>query len=95
MTREAKRRKDSITQFTDGGRPDLAIDEQAELDILNAYLPKMMPREEVYAYVQAKIAELGITDKSQVGQLMGALMKELQGKADGLLVKEIVAELLG
>lgn len=90
ITREAKRRKDSIAQFTDGGRADLAENEQKELAMLEEYLPEMMSSEEVEKIVRAKKEELAVTDKSKMGQLMGAVMKELQGKADGALVKSVI-----
>jgi len=93
LTRLAKQRKDSIEQFTKGGRADLAKDEQAELEIIEKYLPKMMDGAEVQKLAEAKKAELGIDDPSKAGILMGALMKELKGKADGGVVKEAVDSL--
>ncbi len=94
IRRAVKQRKDSIDQFTKGGRMDLVEPEQAELAILETYLPAMMPREEVLKIAQAKIAEMGTVDKSKAGQFMGTLMKELKGKADGDTVKSVVDELL-
>ncbi len=94
IRRAVKQRKDSIEQFTKGGRTDLAETEQAELAVLETYLPAQMSREEVLKIAEAKKAELGITDKSKAGQLMGMLMKELKGKADGDVVKSVVDELL-
>jgi len=94
IRRAVKQRKDSIEQFTAGGRPELAESEKAELVILEKYLPAMMPREEVLSIAKAKMQELGITDKSKAGMLMGNLMKELKGKADGDVVKSVVDELL-
>lgn len=93
INREAKKRKDAIQQFTDGGREDLANDEKSELEILERYLPEMMSKEDIQKIAEAKKAEMGIEDKSQMGQLMGAIMGELQGKADGNDVKEIVTSL--
>lgn len=94
INREAKKRKDSIEQFEKGGRSDLADDEKKELEILSVYLPKQMSEEEVKKVVQAKKEELGTQDKSQMGMLMGAVMKELKGRADGSLVKKAVEEAL-
>ncbi|MES3004633.1 MAG: GatB/YqeY domain-containing protein [Patescibacteria group bacterium] len=94
IRRAVKQRKDSIEQFTNGGRPELAESEQAELLVLEKYLPAMMPREEVVAITKAKMTELGVTDKTKAGMLMGNLMKELRGKADGDVVKSVVDELL-
>lgn len=90
ISRAAKQRKDSIEQFKKGGREDLASKEEAELKIIESYLPKMMPREEILTVVKTKQEELGITDKSKSGQLTGAVMKELKGKADGADVKAVV-----
>lgn len=95
IRRAVKQRKDSIEQFTNGGRPELAESEQAELAVLETYLPAMMPVEEVKKIAEAKMAEMGVTDKSKAGMFMGALMKELKGKADGDVVKSVVDQLLG
>ena len=90
ITRLSKQRKDSIEQFKKGGREDLVAKEQAELSILETYLPKLMDAEEVKKIAEAKKAELGITDPGKKGMLMSALMKDLKGKADGGVVKEAV-----
>lgn len=94
IRRAVKQRKDSIEQFVAGGRPELADDEKAELAILETYLPAMMSREDVMKAAQAKMAEMGTVDKSKAGMFMGALMKDLKGKADGDVVKSVVDELL-
>ncbi len=93
ITRLSKQRKDSIDQFTKGGRPELAEKEQAELAVLLKYLPEMMSKDEVLKIAQAKKVELGIEDATKKGMLMSALMKDLKGKADGMVVKEAVDEL--
>src|SRR3989344_1371344 len=80
ISRAVKQRKDSIEQFTKGGRPELAEAEKAELTILESYLPASMSIAEIKKIAVAKKAELGITDKTKIGQLMGALVKELRGK---------------
>jgi uncharacterized protein len=94
IRRAVKQRKDSIDQFTKGGRPELAESEQAELAILETYLPAMMSKDDVMKIAQAKMAEIGVVDKTKAGQFMGTLMKDLKGKADGQTVKEVVEELL-
>lgn len=86
----ANQRKDSIDQFEKGGRPELAEGERAELAILEKYLPALMSREEIKKIATAKKDELGVTDKAKAGQLTGAIMKELAGKADGNDVKAVV-----
>lgn len=91
--RAVKQRKDSIEQFEKGGRADLAEVEKSELSILETYLPAQMSRDEIMAYVKTKIAS---TPTFQSGSrpsasgFMGIIMKELKGKADGTLVKEII-----
>ena len=101
IMRAAKQRKDSIEQFEKGGRPELAEGEKAELAVLETLLPAQMSREEVEAAVKAKAAEMGLLDpdapvgagKSSANKLMGMLMKDLKGKADGNVVKDIVSTL--
>lgn len=95
LKRASNQRKDSIEQYEKGGRPELAESEKAELAIISELLPAQMPREEIEAVVKAKMAALGVTDKSGAGKLTGAVMQELKGKADGGAVKEIVDSLLG
>ena len=94
IRRAVKQRKDSIEQFRNGGRDDLAHDEEGELKILETYLPAMMSKDEVMKIALAKKDELGVADKSGAGKFMGVLMKELKGKADGDVVKSVVDELL-
>ncbi len=93
IMRAAKQRKDSIEQFIAGGRPELAEGEKAELAIIEAMLPAQMSREEIESAVKAKAAEMGVTDKTGANKLMGMLMKDLKGKADGTLVKQVVESL--
>src|SRR3989344_2720537 len=105
LKRAASQRKDSIKQFEKGGRPELAEPEKAELTIIESYLPAMMSREQVEAAVRAKMAEMNVSsgggspDAAQSaafrGKFIGAVMKDLKGKADGAVVKEIVDSLLG
>lgn len=93
ITRLAKQRKDSIEQFTKGGRLDLVEEENSQLSILQEYLPKLMERNEVEEFVKVKISELGVIDPTKKGIFMASLMKDLKGKADGSMVKEVVDEL--
>ena len=90
LTREAKRRKDSIQQYSDAGREDLAEDEKSELALIEQFLPELMSEDEIRAIAQAKKEEMGITDASEKGKFIGTLMGELKGKADGALVKKVV-----
>jgi hypothetical protein len=93
ITRLSKQRKDSIEQFKKGNRDDLVKEEEAQLKILEIYLPKMMEKSEVEVIARAKKDELGITDATKKGMLMSSLMKDLKGKADGTIVKEVVDSL--
>lgn len=95
LKRAANQRKDSIEQFTNGGRPELAEPEKEELSVIESFLPEQMSREEIAVIAKAKMAELGISEKKDAGRFMGSLMQELKGRADGGDVKAVVDELLG
>ncbi|MDO8424164.1 MAG: GatB/YqeY domain-containing protein, partial [bacterium] len=90
ISRAVKQRKDSIEQYEKGGRQDLADAEKAELEILQAYLPAQMSKEEIFAYVKSKSAGV---EKDKANQFMGMIMKELKGKADGMMVKDAIDSL--
>lgn len=93
IVRTAKQRRDSIAQFQAGGREDLVAEETAQLKVLEEFLPKMMDKSEIEQIANAKKLELGIDDASKKGLLMSSLMKDLKGKADGMMVKEVVDSL--
>ncbi len=93
IKRLSNQRKDSIEQFVKGGRPELAESEQAELAIIDTYLPTLMSREEIKVIALARKEALGVTDKTKAGQLTGMIMKDLAGRADGGDVKAVVDEL--
>ncbi len=93
ITRLSKQRKDSIEQYKKGNRQDLVKEEEAQLAILETYLPKLMDKSEIEKIAKSKKVELGIEDASKKGMLMQALMKDLKGKADGGIVKEVVDSL--
>jgi hypothetical protein len=93
IKRLAKQRKESIVQYEAAGRPELAVPEKAELEVLESYLPQMMSQDAIRPIAEAKKAELGVDDKSKLGILVGAVMKELAGKADGGDVKAVVESL--
>jgi uncharacterized protein YqeY len=94
LKRAANERKDSIEQFEKASRNDLVEPEKAELAIIESYLPAQMSREEIMEIAKAKMAELNISSKTDSGKFIGALMKELKGKADGGDVKMVVDSLL-
>ena len=94
IKRSVKQHKDSIEQFAKGGRKDLVKEEEAELKILETYLPKMMDEREIRKIAEAVKTKLKISDKSKIGVFVGAVMKECKGLADGGSVKKIAEELL-
>lgn len=94
LVSQAKQRKDSIEQFTAGGRQDLVDKEVAELNVINGYLPEQMGEEEVRKLVAETISATGASGPKEMGKVMGALMPKVKGKADGKLVNQLVRELL-
>lgn len=94
VKRAANQRKDSIEQFEKASRSDLAEPEKDELAILESYLPSLMSRAEILPIAKAKMTELDVSSKADAGKFIGALMKELKGKADGADVKAVVDNLL-
>lgn len=94
IAKEAKQRRDSITEFDKGGRTDLVEKEAAELAILEGYLPAQLSEDEIRRKAQAVISELGVTDVKGMGQVMKRLMADLKGQADGKVVNQIVRQLL-
>lgn len=92
IKRLAKQRKDSIDQFTAGGRPELADDERAELAVIEGFLPAQMSEADIEAKVKAKLAESPL-DPTKKGQFIGIMMKELGDTADGAIVKTVVERL--
>lgn len=97
IKRSVKQRKDSIEQFTKGNRKDLVKKEQAELAILESYMPQTMSRKDIGVIVSAHLKKAqasGAFDPKSIGKLTGTIMKELAGKADGADVKAVLDELL-
>lgn len=92
IKRKANQRKDSIEQFEKGGRSELADKERAELEILESYLPAQMSDEKILEIVLQKKLEFSITEKKDMGKLMGAVMKEVGSAADGGRVKAVIEE---
>ena len=93
IKRLAKQRRESIVQYEANDRPELAEPEKAELVVLESYLPQTLSAEAIRPIAEAKKAELGITDAQKQGILVGAVMKELAGQADGATVKSVVESL--
>lgn len=94
LTSAAKKRKEAIEQYENAGRQDIADKERAELEIIQSYLPKQLSVEEVEAEVKKIADEIGAVSKTDFAKLVPASIKQLKGKADGKLVKEIVEKVL-
>ena len=90
LTRLAKQRRDSIEQYTQAGRQELADGEAAELAILEEYLPKQLSDEDIARVVDEIIAQVGANSPKDMGKVMGPAMQQLKGKADGKKVQEAV-----
>ena len=90
LSQQAKQRRDSIEQFTNAGRDELAEKEGQELAIIETYLPEQVSDTEVEAIIDKIIAGSGATSLKDLGKVMGPAMKELKGKADGKKIQELV-----
>ncbi|NOX89298.1 MAG: GatB/YqeY domain-containing protein [Calditrichaeota bacterium] len=94
IQRAVKRRKEAIELYKQGNRQDLADKEQKELQLLREYLPEQLSGQEVINIVNQVIEQVGATSVRDLGKVMGAVMKQVQGKADGKEVQQIVRERL-
>lgn len=95
LQKQAKQRRESIADYEKAGRPELAAEEQQQLTIIESFLPQMMSRDEVEQLARQVIADLGVSDVKEMGLVMGKLMPQVKGKADGRLVNEVVRSLIG
>ncbi len=94
LSKEAKQRRESITEFRNANRDDSAAKEEAELSVLLEYLPQQMSSDEITALVQQVIDEVGAVGPKDKGKVMPKLMPQVKGKADGQMVNQIVTQLL-
>lgn len=94
LTKMVKQRKDSAKIYTEAGRQDLADKENAEIEILNRYLPQMMSAEEIKTAVEAAVAETGASGMADMGKVMGVLKTRLAGKADMGEVNKVLKTVL-
>lgn len=94
LQRQVKQRRESIEQFEKGGREDLAEKERVEIAIIEQYLPRQLTRSEVEVRARAVIEQVGASGPGDRGKVMGLLMRELRGEADGSLVNAVVGALL-
>jgi len=92
ISKQVKQHKDSIDGFTKGNRQDLVDKETAELKILESYMPKMMPADELKVIVKSAIAVVGAKGRADMGKVMKAAMEEAKGAADGKMLSQIVSE---
>jgi uncharacterized protein YqeY len=94
IAKEARQRRESIEAFKQGNRQDLMAQEEAELAILNQYLPQQMSRQEIIAEARRVIEEVGARGTGDKGKVMPKLIAQLKGKADGREINAVVTELL-
>lgn len=94
IKKQVKQRQDSITQFEQGGRQDLADKEKTELDILKSYLPQEMSTEELKGLIEAAVKESGAKSMKDMGNVMKVLLPSIAGRADSRLVSDLVREKL-
>lgn len=94
ITKQAKQRRDAITEYEKGGRMDLADKERAELAILERYLPQQLSQTELEQLIQDVIAEVGATSLRDMGKVMSTVMSRVAGRADGKTVNQIVRRML-
>ena len=94
ISKQVRQRQESIEAFRKGDRPEMADREEAEMAILREYLPEQLPREEIAALAARVIQEVGAAGPGDLGKVMGPLMQQVRGKADGGEVRSIVSELL-
>lgn len=95
VAKEVKQRQESIDAFKKGNRPDLVAQEEAEMAVLNEYLPRQMSREEIVAEARRIIGEVGAQGPRDKGKVMPKLIAQFKGKADGREINAVVTELLG
>ncbi|WP_062355737.1 GatB/YqeY domain-containing protein [Bacillus kwashiorkori] len=90
LSREVKQRKDSLQEFENAGRQDLAEKIKTELTYVSAYLPKQLTEDELTTIIQEAIKEVGATSKAEMGKVMAKIMPKVKGKADGSIVNKLV-----
>lgn len=94
LQREIKKRRDSVDEAQKAGRADVVASESAELGIIETFLPQQLTRDEIAVLVQEAIRQTGAASPKDMGKVMGVLMPQVKGKADGKLVNEVVRDLL-
>ncbi len=95
LAKQAKQRRESIEQFENAGRDDLAAKEREELDVIEAYLPRQLSDDEIAEVVRGVVAQTGAAGMGDIGKVMGPVMGRLKGQADGKRVQQVVRDVLG
>ena len=94
LFREAKKRKESIELYKKGSRQDLAEQEKKELELISAYLPKQLSQQEIVKIIKKTIEKIGAKGPQDIGKVMKLTMEQINGRADGKMVKDLVLEKL-
>ena len=94
LQKEAKKHQDSIKQYEDAKREDLANEEKAELDVIEKYLPEQMSQDEVEKAVDSAIAELGASGPADMGKVIGLVRQKTEGQADGSMIAQLAKQKL-
>lgn len=94
LVREIKQRNDAISEYKKADREDLVLKEQAELEVLSVYLPEPIAEDELRELIQRAIESLGVSSKKEMGKVMGVVLPQVKGRADGKKVSRLVQELL-
>ncbi|SES66721.1 GatB/YqeY domain-containing protein [Anaerobranca gottschalkii] len=94
LSRECKKRRDSIEEYTKGNRQDIAAQLEKEVEIISTYLPKQLTKEEIQSIIDEAIRETQVSSVKEMGKLMAYIMPKVKGKADGKLVNQLVKEKL-
>lgn len=94
LTKQAKQRRDSMNQFRENGRDDLAATEEEELKVIERYLPSQLSEDDIKAKVAAIIAETGASSMKDMGRVMGMASKAMAGQADGKIIADMVKQAL-
>ena len=94
LTKQVQQRKDSVEAYNAANRQDLVDKETEEINIISVYLPDQLPPEEIEGIIKAAILETGASSLSDMGKVMGFVMPQVRGRADGKIVNTIVTEIL-
>ena len=94
LTKQVQQRKDSVEAYADANRQDLVDKETEEINIISVYLPEQLPVEEIEEIIKTAISEMGASSLSDMGKVMGFVMPQVKGRADGKIVNTIVTEKL-